>query len=173
MFTTKYKIEKMRKFLILFLFITSCFFVRSQTMDVERLGELLTEVSDTIIDSGNTYRMMYKESLLICIFDESANRMRIISPIVERKDLDEEQLLNAMVANFHTALDVKYALSDEIIWSVFTHPLKELTDYQVLDAVRQVHAAAITFGTTYSSTGMVFPGNSKKEDKPKKILHKS
>ena len=50
-------------------------------------------------------------------------------------DIGEEELLNAMVANFHSALDVKYALSDEIIWSVFIHPLRELSEYQVRDAI--------------------------------------
>ena len=72
-----------------------------------------------------------------------------------------------MVANFHSVLDVKYALSDEIIWSVFTHPLKELSEHQVEDAIKQVYAAALTFGGSYSSTDMVFPGNTKKVEKPK------
>ena len=55
--------------------------------------------------------------------------------IVEREKLGEEELLNALVANFHSVLDVKYALSDEVIWSVYAHPLKELTDAQVVDAI--------------------------------------
>jgi len=101
------------------------------------------------------------------VYDENANRMRIISPIVETKDLEEEQLLNALVANFHSALDVKYALSDEIMWSVFIHPLRELSTNQVLDAIDQVHAASATFGNTYSSTGLVFPGNTKKKNEPR------
>ena len=145
----------------------------AQSMNGERLKELITEVSDTLQNVGNAFQFVYKEKMLICIFDEEANRMRIISPIIEREKLKEEQLLNAMVANFHSALDVKYALSDEIIWSVYTHPLKELTDYQLLDAVEQVYLAAITFGTTYSSSPLVFPGNTNKEEDPKKIIEKS
>ena len=78
-----------------------------------------------------------------------------------------------MVANFHSVLDVKYALSDEIIWSVYAHPLKELSELQVVDAIQQVYAAAITFGGSYSSTNMVFPGNTKKVEKSKpKVLKK-
>ena len=145
----------------------------AQSMNGERLKELITEVSDTLQNVGNAFQFVYKEKMLICIFDEEANRMRIISPIIEREKLEEEQLLNAMVANFHSALDVKYALSDEIIWSVYTHPLKELTDYQLLDALEQVYMAAITFGTTYSSSPLVFPGNTNKEEDPKKIIEKS
>ena len=136
-------------------------------MNPEKLSKLISQVSDTVVTNGNNIQFMYKERPLICIYDENANRMRIISPIVETKNLEEEQLLNMLVANFHSALDVKYALSDEVIWSVFIHPLKELADHQVLDAIDQVHAASITFGTTYSSTNLVFPGNTKKKEAPK------
>ena len=162
-----------RVILLFFLTIFLAPQIHSQSMNGERLKELITEVSDTLQNVGNAFQFVYKDKMLICIFDEEANRMRIISPIIEREKLEEEQLLNAMVANFHSALDVKYALSDEIIWSVYTHPLEELRDYQLLDAIEQVYLAAITFGTTYSSSPLVFPGNTNKEEKPKKILQKS
>ena len=141
-------------------------------MSAQKLTALIEQASDTLAVNGNTLQFMYKERPLICIYDENANRMRIISPIIETKGLEEEQLLNALVANFHSALDVKYALSDEIMWSVFIHPLQELADHQVLDAIDQVHAASITFGSTYSSTSLVFPGNTKKKEspKPKKLI---
>jgi len=88
--------------------------------------------------------------------------------------LREEELLNALVANFHSVLDVKYALSDEIVWSVYAHPLKELTETQVIDAIEQVYVAALTFGDSYSSTNLVFPGNTNKKEKRKtpKVLKK-
>lgn len=159
----------MRK--VYYLLVLFSFFVLSRTsaqdMNPEKLSKLISQVSDTVVTNGNNIQFMYKERPLICIYDENANRMRIISPIVETKNLEEEQLLNMLVANFHSALDVKYALSDEVIWSVFIHPLKELADHQVLDAIDQVHAASITFGTTYSSTNLVFPGNTKKKEAPK------
>ncbi|PCJ93285.1 MAG: hypothetical protein COA50_14640 [Flavobacteriaceae bacterium] len=133
-------------------------------MNPEKLRELASQVSDTLVVQGNAFQFMYKETVMMCVYDENANRMRIISPIIEREKLKEEELLNAMVANFHSALDVKYALSDEIIWSVFIHPLKELYEHQVLDAIEQVYTAKISFGTTYSSTNLVFPGNTKKKE---------
>jgi len=166
----------MNKYLMI-LAILSCLnfsIGQAQEMNPDKLKELIVQVSDTLQNSGSAFQFMYKEKLLICIYDENANRMRIISPIVEREKIDDEQLLNALVANFHSALDVKYALSDEIIWSVFAHPLRELSDHQVLDAIDQVYSAAISFGTTYSSTNMVFPGNTKKKEKSdtKKLLEK-
>lgn len=146
----------------------------AQGMNPQKLQQLIEEVSDTTAVNGNTIQFLYKEMPLMCVYDESANRMRIIAPILETKDVKEEHLLNMLVANFHSALDVKYALSDEIIWSVFIHPLKELSAHQVQDAIAQVYSAAATFGTTYSSTNLVFPGNSKKKEVPreKKLIEK-
>jgi len=147
---------------------------KAQEMNPGKLQEIISKVSDTVITNGNSIQFLLGERSLFCIHDENANRMRIISPIVEREKLGEKELLNALVANFHSALDVKYALSDEIIWSVFTHPLKELSAAQVVDAIKQVYAAAITFGSSYSSTNLVFPGNTKKKETPrmKKLIEK-
>ena len=139
-------------------------FAYAQHMDGAKLKGIIQEATETLVVNGNSIQFILKERPLICIYDENANRMRIISPIVQHSDISEKQLLNALVANFHSALDVKYALSDEIIWSVFTHPLKELTEHQLTDAIDQVYAASVTFGSTYTSTNLVFPGNTKKVD---------
>lgn len=170
--TTYSKTHTMRRkfFLIFIIGFLALGYLDAQEMTARHLKALIEQSSDTLAQNGNSIRFIYKERPLVCIYDENANRMRIISPIVERSAIDEEQLLNAMVANFHSALDVKYALSDEIIWSVFIHPLKELSDHQVEDAIYQVYNAAITFGSTYSSTGLVFPGNTKKNDTVKRKI---
>ena len=159
----------MRNYLLVFLFLsfTGINNLNAQEMTPQKLQELITQVSDTLIVNGSSIRFLYHEMPLICVYDENANRMRIIAPITDTAEVEEEQLLNMLVANFHSALDVKYALSDEIIWSVFIHPLAELSDHQVLDAIDQVYAAVTSFGTTYSSTNLVFPGNTKKKEEPK------
>jgi hypothetical protein len=148
------------------------FALSAQNMTAERLKELITQEADSVQSQNNMVQFKFNDALLLCIYDENANRMRIISPIIERSALKEKDLLNILVANFHSALDVRYALSDEIIWSVYTHPLKQLSDEQVVDAIQQVYAAALTFGSTFSSTGMVFPGNTKRVEKQKDSLRK-
>ncbi len=157
------------------LFLFSIFEASAQGMNSEKLLDIIQAEADTVSVQGNSIRFLFNDAMLICVYDEGANRMRIISPIVEREKLGEEELLNALVANFHSVLDVKYALSDEIIWSVYTHPLKELSEAQVIDAIQQVYAAAITFGKSYSSTNLVFPGNTEKKESQKapKILKKT
>ncbi|MEM9362344.1 MAG: hypothetical protein AAGA43_06900 [Bacteroidota bacterium] len=157
----------MRNYFLLLVLFGSVFSLSAQNMDPDLLYDIIEQEADTVKVTGNSYQFLYNEAMLICIYDENANRMRIITPIVKREEIDEEELLNALVANFHSALDVKYALSDEILWSVYTHPLQQLSEAQVVDAIQQVYAAALTFGTTYSSTSMVFPGNTRKVEKPK------
>ncbi|MEM9869251.1 MAG: hypothetical protein AAF765_16260, partial [Bacteroidota bacterium] len=156
----------MRKGVFISFLLGAILSLSAQNMNPDLLFDIIEKESDTARATGNSYQFVYEDAMLVCIFDENANRMRIITPIVKREEIGEEELLNALVANFHSALDVKYALSDEIVWSVFTHPLQELSEYQVIDAIRQVYAAALTFGTSYSSTSLVFPGNTKKVEKP-------
>ncbi len=156
-------------FSFLFLFVTV---FASAQMNNAKLDVILKRESDSLQTNGNQWQMLYKDRLLICVTDENANRMRIISPISEIGKLEETELKNALVANFHTALDVKYAISDEYIWSVFIHPLKELTEEQVVDALSQVYYANLTFGGSYSSTTLVFPGNTKKIEEPKTKVKK-
>ncbi|UOY05697.1 hypothetical protein L0P88_17310 [Muricauda sp. SCSIO 64092] len=165
----------MYRIMLVILLLCSLFEVSAQGMTSEKLLHIIQAEADTVSVQGNSIRFLFNDAMLVCIYDEGANRMRIISPIVEREKLGEEELLNALVANFHSVLDVKYALSDEVIWSVYAHPLKELNEAQVIDAIQQVYAAAITFGKSYSSTNLVFPGNTEKKEKPKapKILKKT
>ena len=93
-----------------------------------------------------------------------------MSPIIEQKKLAYQDMLKLMEANFHSALDVRYAISNDVLWSVFIHPLKELNKDEVLSAINQVYAAAVSYGTTYSSTGLTFPNERKEEGKPKRKI---
>lgn len=157
----------------LFLFLILPLFSFSQDMNNETLDSIYTTVSDSIQGRLGGWQFYINEVPMMSITDENHNRMRIISPIADSNTVSEDLLKAALVANFHTALDVKYAVSDGVLWSVFIHPLKELSEDQVKDAVSQVYYANINFGTTFASTSLTFPGNisDKKEkeidDKPK------
>jgi len=147
------------KFVIIGVFITIFGFnITAQNMTNESLEKILYVLSDSIQGKTGQWQFKINNRIFICITDQNHNRMRIISPIIEQDKLAYTELVKVLSANFHTALDVKYALSDEILWSVFIHPLNELSKNQVISAVEQVYAAAATYGTTYSSTNLVFPG---------------
>ncbi len=161
----------MKYFLFAFILLTTSS-LQAQEMDNQQLGQILERVADTLSGQDGRWQFMVQGTVLMCLTDENHNRMRIISPIVEVDKLDEDTLKNALVANFHTALDVKYAISEEIVWSVFIHPLKELTERQVEDAISQVFYAKKTFGFTFSSTELVFPGSTKKKENSEPTIKK-
>ncbi len=158
----------MKKIIVLVITFLCIGVVSAQQMNNSKLGEILTKKADTIQGQAGNWRFAINDKLFICLTDEKNNRMRIISPITEISTIDEKTLKNCLTANFHTALDVKYAISDEILWSVFIHPLKELSEAQIIDAVAQVYNANYTFGTIYSSTNLSFPGAIGKEKKQPK-----
>ena len=149
----------MKKLSILFftLFLTAG--LVAQDMSNERLGEIITRVADTVAGDTGGWQFLVEDRILLCITDSGNNRMRIITPIADVADLSQEEIRNSLIANFHTALDVKYAISDEKMWAIFVHPLRELSAEQVESAIIQVYNASVTFGTIYSSTTLSFPGN--------------
>lgn len=134
-------------------------FMQSQDMNNANLEKIFYVVSDSIQGSTGNWQFIIENTLLICVTDETHNRMRIISPIIEVLKISTDEKQKLLEANFHSALDARYAISDGYVWSAFIHPLKELTKDQVMDAISQVYVAALTFGTTYNSSGLSFPGN--------------
>ena len=150
---------------IMLLFILGAFqFLLAQDMTNNQIENVLTKVTDSVHGYPGYWEILYKERQLLCVTDEAHNRMRIISPIIETEALDKELLLDVLTANFHAALDVKYAVSQGFLWSVYIHPLKELEDSQLESAVNQVVNAADNFGTSFSSTEMIFGGKVPQKD---------
>ncbi len=135
----------MKKLTLLVAFALITFSSIAQEMDNKKLDKIIHALADTAIGANGAWEFIVGETLMMCISDETNNRMRIISPIKEYKDLTPEQMQDAMEANFHSALDVRYALSDNIVWVAYIHPLKELREGQVRDAIAQVYAGADPF----------------------------
>lgn len=156
------------KQLIVILLLTTSLFGFSQNMNNETLEEIYTSVSDSIQGELGAWQFHIKDATIVSITDTNHNRMRIISPIADIVSLDDDHFKAALVANFHTALDVKYTIADGVLWSVFIHPLKELSEDQVRDALSQVYYANVNFGTSYASTSLIFPGSEPKEGEKKK-----
>jgi len=164
----------MKKIILFFFIATLSSF--GQEMTTTKLESILKKVADTVVTNNTKWNFIINDVPFIAIADSTHNRMRIISPIVESSKLSEELKTASLMANFHTALDIKYAITDNILWAAFIHPLKELSEKQVIDALSQVYYGSVNFGTTFSSTSLVFPGrkpsnhNEKdKKEEPKKF----
>jgi len=87
---------------------------------------------------------------------EDANRMRIVAFIANESDLDRPELCKLMEANYHSALDARYALADGKLVSLYLHPFKELTATQFTLGLYQTIMCAQTFGSSYTGGTMFF-----------------
>ena len=129
----------------------------AQDMSNRRLDSLLRVYVDTLAGGGGQWRFVLGETPMILLTDERYDRMRVVSPVREVEGMSHEELQTCLAANFHSALDVKYALSEGTLWVAFIHPLSPLRDEQFADALAQVRSAVVTYGDTYTSTDLVFP----------------
>ena len=134
-------------------------FISAQETTFDDLKLILAKETTIVKEEGNIVEYQIDQLPMYLIVDETANRMRLMSPIVEEKDLKEEDLKQLMEANFDRALDAKYAVANGVLWSVYAHPLKELYKDQVIDAFNQVRNLVYNYGTSYSSTLFVFGGD--------------
>ena len=130
----------------------------AKPMTNERLGELIQQTSKNVKGQLGYWQLNIAGRDIVVITDASNNRMRIITPIAAQDQLDKDELTRLLGANFSSALDAKYALHDGALWSVFTHPLGELTDEQFLDCLAQVTNLANNFGSSYASSNLTFGG---------------
>ena len=109
--------------------------------------------------SPNVMTVKHRSVDVTLVFDEHADRMRLMTPIVPVDQLQEHgQLLQILQANFHTTLDVRYAVSQDMVWAAFLHPLSTLHESLLKSAVDQVASSKLNFGTSYSAGSWVFGG---------------
>lgn len=130
----------------------------STTMNNARLESLIRERCEIEEGQPGYWKFEYQGRIVLVITDESHDRMRIITPVAEVTELSEEIWLLALTANFDRALDARYAVNGEYLWSAFIHPLSPLTDHQFTDGLQQVTTLADNFGTTFSSSSLAFGG---------------
>ncbi len=131
----------------------------SQEMDLKALKLALAQRAIVVEENNNMVEYDLDGVHIYLVTDESANRMRLMAGVIEQAKLKEEDLVVLMEANFDRALDAKYALSNNVLWSVFAHPLRELEKEQAIDALYQVKNLVKNYGGTYTSTDFVFGGN--------------
>ena len=130
-------------------------------MDVAQLRALIFGLADQAEGGEHAWHFVYRGVQMACMTDSGFGRMRIVAPIIEASELRPDHMYAMLDANYHSALDVRYAISDGMVMAAFIHPLVPLDEEQVRAAVRQVASAVQTFGGSYSSGELVFgPGRS-------------
>lgn len=128
-------------------------------MTPARLESVLEEEGTNVRSQGNQWQLDLENQSLLVLVNEERDRMRIFTPIIPATQLTPDQVGNTLVANFHTTLDARYAVTDGTLVSVFVHPLSSLQEKDLRSALHQVASLANNFGTTYSSEEIIFGPN--------------
>ena len=128
-------------------------------MNGRKLGEIISHITGGQMKcEGPTIHFQIEGSTLLCIFDETHERMRVICPVIAFDQVTTQQREAVMEANFHSALDARYAVSNGTLYATFIHPLPSLTERDLISAIHQTHQLASTFGTDYTSGALHFGG---------------
>ncbi|MEO0827465.1 MAG: hypothetical protein AAFY67_17815, partial [Cyanobacteria bacterium J06642_9] len=78
--------------------------------------------------------------------------------------LSAQQVQAMLVANFHSTLDARYAVTNGTVVAVFVHPLASLQAADLQSGLRQVANLATNFGTSYSSGELGFLPNGEPQE---------
>jgi len=125
-------------------------------MTQARMVEIIRELVEETEGPDNSLSFTYDGIAITMVSDVNANRMRLLAAVIDAEQLAEEQMLATLVSNYHLALDARYAIGGNVLYSTYIHPLSPLTKEQLLSGVRQVANLSKTFGSTYSSGEMSF-----------------
>ncbi|HBK55882.1 MAG TPA: hypothetical protein DDZ76_06315 [Xanthomonadales bacterium] len=140
-------------------------------LDGEALLALVTRIDPEHVRQGNGVQFTVRERPVLMVFDDNARRMRLYAPIAQAGILDESLMKRMLQANFDSALDARYAIANEIVWSVFLHPMAGLDEQLFASGLAQVVIAAETFGTTFTSGALVFGGGDSNDENRKLFEH--
>lgn len=99
---------------------------------------------------------------LYVMSDEHHDRMRIMTPVKKVEDADPRMLKTLLSANFNKTMDARYAISGNMIYSTYVHPLQSLTKDEFIAALDQVATLARNTGTSYAAGDLIF---GKQEDR--------
>ena len=139
-------------------------------MTAERLGELILNVDEDARLEDTTWLFVVAGLEAAVVYDEAADRMRIVIPIGPAEDLPEEELVRILQANYDTALDARYAIANGQLWGTFIHPLSELSDDQFLTGLGQTANVVLSYGTSYSSGMFIFGGGDSAEIQRRQLI---
>lgn len=139
-------------------------------MSNARIAALLEKLELEVQGGDGNWRFELGERLVMIITDESADRMRVVAPIIPASELSEPQLRRVMQANFDSALDARYAIAKGTLWSTFIHPLGSLSDQEFLLGVGQVVNLVNTFGSSFSSGLLLFGGGDSRGIREQELL---
>lgn len=144
---------------VLFSCFLSTLVFASETMTQAKMEKIVKQMSTKSVGEKGLVEFDYQGVVMMLISDVAHDRMRIIAQIKQFEKVTEAQKDAMLEANFHTALDARYAVRQGILYSAYIHPLSDLTEKELKSALHQVSTLALTFGGTYTSGSLTFGGD--------------
>ncbi len=125
-------------------------------MTTQAMGKLLDSYVTELEGQPGFWRGVRNEVPVFVFSDDGPDRMRIMAPIGVVEELDSDLLHVLLQANYDRALDARYAMRGNELWSVVVHPLATLATDDLPSLFDQVVTLVKNTGTTFASTELVF-----------------
>ncbi len=144
--------------LIPFLFVSNISF-GAPKMDQDSMEQIVKQMAQQARGENGLVEFSFNQVTMYLISNVEYDRMRIIAPIVEYKNLSRVEIDAILESNFSKSLDARYATREGILYSAYMHRMSELSESLLISAVNQVATLAQTFGGEYSSGSLVYGGS--------------
>jgi len=127
-------------------------------MTLDRLDTILHALDPDLRSNGTMWQLTINELQVLVVTDKTADRMRAVTPVAKADTVSPERMQRILQANFDTALDARYAIAKDVLWSAYIHPLKALEKDQFISGLGQVVNLAQSYGTLYSGGALQYGG---------------
>jgi len=125
-------------------------------MTTQAMGKLLDSYLTDLEGQPGFWRGVRNEVPVFVFSDDEHDRMRIMAPIGVVEELESDLLHVLLQANYDRALDARYAMRGNELWSVVVHPLATLATDDLPAMFDQVTTLVKNTGSTFASTELVF-----------------
>ena len=125
-------------------------------MTTQAMGKLLESYLKGFEGQPGFWRGERHEVPVFVFSDDEHDRMRIMAPIGVVEELDADLLHVLLQANYDRALDARYAMRGNELWSVVVHPLATLATDDLPSLFDQVVTLVKNTGSSFASTELVF-----------------
>ena len=82
----------------------------------ETLEEILEEIAQDVQINKNQILFKFENQSLLLVTASEADRMLMLIPVAKVEYVTSENMAKMMIANFHTALDGRYAIGNGVVY---------------------------------------------------------
>lgn len=125
-------------------------------MTTHAMAKLLDSYLTELEGQPGFWRGLRGETPVFVFSDDEHDRMRLMAPVGVVEELDADLLHILLQANYDRALDARYAMRGNELWSVVVHPLATLATDDLPSLFDQVVTLVKNTGSTFASTELVF-----------------